>query len=192
MEDVIKDNLIKSGLGIEDYNEALNQNKVELPLSYRKPNPLIKLYIALGIFITFGFIVFIIKFSLSNSGNTFLENSQWNDAVNIFLMVWGIVFAYILPLGLVNFGLWSILYKESGIENPATTFTGIHSNPVDLVRGTNTYSPVVKVQGKRAVVAGIFYLILGLVIAWGVTGVLLGLVCKLPVCISLPKFIKFF
>jgi len=193
-EDMIKNNLLKSGWTNDDYNQTLNQNTTQLPLSNRKSNKFIKIYIALGVFIFIGFIVFIIKIMLSNSGNMLIENSPWNNTINIFLEIWGIVFAYILPLGIIYFGFWSIFYKESGIEKPAPIrhYQEITSIANYIANGRNTYKPVIKLQGNRAVVAGIFYLLLGLFIAWGVTGILLGIICKSPVCASFPKSIKFF
>jgi len=188
-EDTIKNNLLKDGWTNDDYNQALNQNTTQLPLSNRKPNIFIKIYIALGIFVFIGSIVFIVKMMLSNSSNMLIENSPWNNTINMFLEIWGIVFAYIIPLGLINFGLWSILYKESGVEKPAAVK---HFQEISSLTTGSDYQPVVTIQGKRAVVAGIFYLLLGLFFAWGVTGVLLGIICKSSICTSLPKSIKFF
>lgn len=191
-EDVVKKNVIQNGWTLQDYDLALNQNNVKLPLSNRKPNLMIKTYLGLGIFIFCGFIIFLLKISLANYGYSMPENSTFNLLVNIFLEIWGILFVYILPLGIMVLGVWSILYKESAIENPATALTGIHSSPMDLINGTNTYNSVVSLRGNRAVMAGIFYILLGLFLFWGITGVILGILCRSDFCSTFPKFIKFF
>lgn len=150
----------------------------------------VKIYIALGAFVIFGLIVFFASILLTSAGYVLPQNSLWANLLFKFLEVWGIVFAYILPVGLINVGIWSILYKESLVREPEATRN--YQVFKDLTSKSKTYTPVIKLQGKSAVVAGVIYLILGLVLAWGVTGVLLGIICKSPACLNLPKFIKFF
>lgn len=153
-------------------------SNVEQTFPDRKPNILIKIYLALCCFVVVGFILFFILFFANNSSLNFPQDSQPWILLVFILKIWGLVFVYILPLGLINLGLWSIIYKESAIKTVPSS-TGI-------------YVPPTKLQGNGAVISGIFYLILGLILTWGVTGVLLGLICKQSFCEHLPTFIKFF
>ena len=160
-------------------NDTQESSTKEVKLASIKSNVIIKIYLVLVGFVIFGTLIFLVKTILLNRGVYLKENSPLASLVNIFLTIWGIIFAYLLPFGVINLGLWSIIYKESAIRNPVSVETPL-------------YKPPVKFKGNKAVFAGVFYIILGLMLAWGVTGILLGLLCNTLFCVSLPSFIKFF
>jgi hypothetical protein len=156
-----------------------NQQTEQVQFAHLKPNLLIKIYLTLCGFVVIGVIVFLIKTVLSNNGITIPDYSPWSGIINFYLTIWGIVFAYLIPFGISILGIWSIIYKESAIKSPVATLTPF-------------YEPPITTKGNTAVAMGIFYLILGLFVGWGVTGVVLGIMCNSHFCTNLPTFIKFF
>lgn len=143
-------------------SQGLRGGKNEFP--DRKLNLLTKLFLATSVFIGIGFIVFILALLLSNAG------VQLQESVEVlffaFLYFWGLVLAYMLPFGLITVGVWSIHHKEAVIKGP--------------------------LSGADPIFVGIFYLILGGVLLWGVNGVVVSFLCNGNFCPVLPSFVKFF
>lgn len=156
-----------------------SKRKQSLEFPDRNPNIIFKIYLTLCGFVIFGFFIFIGLLFLNSLNVKFPPNSFQILIIFTFLKIWVIIFAYILPLGIIAVGLWSIMYKESAIKMGFTT-------------RFLPYVPPVKLNGIAAITTGIFYLILGLILTWGVTGVLLSLICNQPFCANLPSFVKFF
>ncbi len=140
-----------------------------------KPFLFLKLYLIQCVFVVFGTIIFIVLLLLDKLGFTFSKNSPLAIPTFIFLKIWLVAFAYVLPIGIINLGLWGIIFKESGIK---ISQYGYYRTPLPL-------------KGGAATVMGVIYLVLGVVLLWGITGVLLGF-CESRVCLLLPKIIKFF
>lgn len=147
--------------------------------SFRSAPAWIKIFLALVAFDVVGFVVFIISLYLTNAGVVAPPNSFIALSVKYFLTTWGVCFAYTVPLGIISYGLWGVLYKESAIRSPVSVYTPF-------------YRPPVHAKGPAAVALGIFWLLFGIIMLWGVNGVVLSFFCSsYPVCPELPSFIKF-
>jgi hypothetical protein len=153
----------------------------KLPES-KKTDGLVRIYFALAKFVAVGFVIFLLVLLLFKLFPILNSENFLPDFVALIIItlgtIWAIILALLLPLGIMLYGIWGIVNKESAIRTPY---------PIHPVY------PVIHLSGTSAVVAGWFFLILGLFFLWGIAGVIISFACgQNTICTDLPNFIKFF
>jgi hypothetical protein len=152
-------------------NKKNNKSVVQV----RKTDPLVRIYFALFWFVIFTFIPILVIYLVPPLNQFVTIHRNIAMIVLLLTITSGITLIALFPLGIILYGIWGIVNKESAYHTLKTF-----------------YVPPVRVSGYQAVILGWFFLFIGIILLWAEIGILTGLFCNAQsICSSLPKFIKF-